>query len=105
MLILLILVSCTEKNFDSKKWKTWDVTNSDYISRWDMVDDLIENYNLKGKTKIQIEEILGKPLQEEPNSSEIYSYDLGPCGRGIDFGSLHIFFRNGKVRKVEKSCS
>lgn len=102
--IVLILSSCTDINFDSKEWKKWDI-KTDTNLRWDMVDDLINNYNLKGKTEHEIKELLGEPESNVQNPSDDYYYDLGPCRRGIDFGSLNIEFKNGKVIKIEKTCN
>lgn len=68
-----------------------------------MADDLVDNYDLMGKTKKQIIELLGKPDSED--SSLGFHYDLGPCRRGIDFGSLYLKFEHGRVRHIDKHCS
>ena len=104
-LILLSLSSCTDNSFNSKKWKSWDIRESETNLRWDMANDLIENYNLKGKTQSEIIDLLGKPESNVQNPSDDYYYDLGPCRRGIDFGSLNIVFKNGRVIKIEKNCN
>ncbi|PHR47039.1 MAG: hypothetical protein COA32_08945 [Fluviicola sp.] len=55
---LFILMSCTNRSFDSEKWKEWSYKGSDSFLRWDMADDLVDNYDLMGKTKKQIIELL-----------------------------------------------
>lgn len=106
ILILIVLVavltSCTNTAFDSKKWKNWNGKES--FVRWDMTDDLINNYNLQGKTHKEIENLLGKPSNGIASSPDDYYYDLGPCRRGIDYGSFYIEFKNDKVIQVEKHC-
>jgi hypothetical protein len=104
-LILLSLSSCTDIRFNSEKWKSWDNRESETNLRWDMANDLIENYNLKGKTQSEIIDLLGEPESNVQNPSNDYNYDLVPCRRGIDFGSLIIVFKNGRVIKIEKNCN
>lgn len=105
LLFLITLSSCTDIKFDKEQWKSWDITEVDSHLRWDMVNDLINNYNLEGKTQEEIIELLGKPDNWEDNTQKHFYYDLGPCQRGIDFGSLDIEFKNGKVVKIEKFCN
>ena len=61
ILSLLFLNSCSKKKFDKTLW------NSDFIddkityeNRNEMLDDLLQNYKLEGKTISEIENILGK---------------------------------------------
>lgn len=83
----------TEKNFDSKTWKN-DVEN-----RFELSGDLINSGLLIGKTKKQVEQILGKP---EDFKADLWVYDLGfvPSLGNIDPDILEITFKNGKVIKV-----
>lgn len=104
IIILFILNSCTDISFDSEEWKNWKENESNMHIRWDMTDDLIQNYNLVGKTHQEIEKLLGKPSSGVSNSENNYFYDLGPCRRGINYGSLHLVFKNGQVDHVNKSC-
>lgn len=99
------LTACTDIDFDTEKWKSWNINESETNLRWDMANDLIENYHLKGKTKQEILELLGDPIGGLDPSSDVFSYDLGPCRRGIDFGGLYITFKKGKVTKIEKTCN
>ena len=69
-----------------------------------MANDLINNYDLMDKSHDEILELLGKPGNDISNSEDEYYYDLGPCRRGIDFGSLHIEFKDGKVSLIKKYC-
>ena len=69
-----------------------------------MANDLIDNYDQKGKTQNEIVRLLGEPGNGVSHSPEHFYYDLGPCRRGIDYGSLVITFNNGKVSDIEKHC-
>ncbi|MEM9000603.1 MAG: hypothetical protein AAGB24_10095 [Bacteroidota bacterium] len=81
--------------FDSEKWKTQSETEMSL--RWDMMNSLRENYELKGMTKSEIINLLGEPTQTY--DSKLY-YDLGPSKRGINYGYLEFTFsQNGLVEK------
>lgn len=103
VILTIILTSCHGSTFNSEKWKNWDGKES-YV-RWDMADDLRDNYSLIGQTHEQIEKLLGKPDNSQHSSPDEYYYDLGPCRRGIDFGSFTLNFKNGKVYKVRIACN
>lgn len=105
IIILFLLNSCTDISFDSEEWKNWKENESNMHMRWDMTDDLIQNYNLVGKTHQEIKELLGKPSSGVSNSKDDYLYDLGPCRSGIDYGTLYLEFKNDKVDLVKKSCN
>jgi hypothetical protein len=105
LLLFSILTACTDTNFDAEKWKSWNVQESDSNLRWDMANDLIENYELKGKSKKEIIALLGEPIGGMRNAGDVFSYDLGPCRRGIDFGGLYLTFFKGRVVKIEKTCN
>ncbi|AXT52915.1 hypothetical protein D1818_19590 [Aquimarina sp. BL5] len=59
--------------FDSKKWKNWTESEKDNLLRWNMINGLLNTYELKGKTKTEIIELLGYPDFE---TSEYY---IGYC--------------------------
>ena len=63
--------------------------------RWDMMNSLRKNHELKGMTKTEIIELLGVP-NSELNSS--FTYHLGYSKRGVNMGYLDIKFdENGIV--------
>jgi len=79
----------THEKFDSEKWKNWTETESTMTMRWDMMNSLRNTHELKGKTKTEITELLGKPHSE---TNLNYRYFLGMAKHGIDTGSLVIKF-------------
>jgi hypothetical protein len=83
-------------DFVSNEWINWEETQSSFGVRWNMTYDLSNNYELKGKTKKEIEAILGKPSSESKNEM---SYYLGLTGHGINTGSLTFEFKKGRVVK------
>ena len=59
---ILFISSCKPSHtFDKKKWAEHkDLIN--YPNRKDMLDDLLKNYELKGKSYSQILDLLGQPV-------------------------------------------
>ncbi len=85
----------THEKFDSEKWKKWKESETEWTMRWDMMNSLRNNYELKGMTKAEIIELLGKPARE---NNSVFSYSLGPSKRGINYGYLELLFDEmGKV--------
>lgn len=78
--------------FDSEKWKTQSET--EMTLRWDMMNSLRKNHNLKGMTKAEIIELLGIPTQ---SYNTTFNYDLGPSKRGINYGYLELTFNEKEV--------
>ena len=78
--------------FDSEKWKT--ESESEMTLRWDMMNSLRKNHNLKGMSKTEIIELLGEPTQ---NYNSSFNYDLGPSKRGISYGYLELTFNEKEV--------
>ncbi|MBR9855487.1 MAG: hypothetical protein GYB37_13080 [Algicola sp.] len=79
--------------FDAQKWKTQ--SESEMTWRWDMMESLQKEHQLEGMTREEIIHLLGEPSQS-PDSRFIY--DLGPSGRGINYGYLELNFnKKGKV--------
>lgn len=73
--------------------------------RLDMVEDLISNYDLTGKSFSEIEELLGKPSNDCNYKNCQMSYNLGPCrGFGISYGVLKIQLKDWKAIEVSKNC-
>lgn len=94
----IILISCNgqkESTFDSEKWKNWEETESTLFLRWEMRNDLIENYNLKKLSKKDVIKLLGEPENE---SKDNFRYNLGPTGKGINYGTLILKFENDTVK-------
>mgnify|MGYP001403698279 CR=1 FL=1 len=71
-------------------------------SRFEMRDNIIESEILKGKTKSEIIEFIGKP--DSADSTDVWKYELGTSGFGFgwQFNSLELRFKNGKVSEVKK---
>lgn len=86
----------TQYDFDKEKWF------ADKHSRFEMRDDIMERGILKGKSKSEIIELIGKP--ESNDSTELWRYDLGTSGAGLgwQFNYLELTFENGKVSDVKK---
>lgn len=82
-------------DFDSDKWKNWEMTEDTMTLRWDMVDDLEDDYKLDGMTEEEVIKLLGEPGAK---STIEWTYDLGMARRGIDTGTLCLTFESGKVK-------
>jgi hypothetical protein len=82
-------------DFDSDKWKNWEMTEDTMTLRWDMVDDLQDDYELDGMTEEELIKLLGEPGSK---STFEWTYDLGMARRGIDTGTLSLTFENGIVK-------
>ena len=84
--------------FDQKKWKEWEETETTACLRWDMTNDLIEKHKLIGLSTQQIIDLLGKPNVQ---STSGFRYDLGMSRHGIDTGMLLLSIKEGKVISYE----
>lgn len=91
----LLKGNITHQQFDSEKWKNWTNSESEWSLRWDMMNSLRTNYELKGMTKNEIIKLLGEPETQTPDE---FGYNLGYSKRGINTGRLTIKF--GKDSKV-----
>lgn len=85
--------------FDSSKWKA--STGRDAV-RVQMVDDLLQRYELVGMTHEQIHQLLGPPRNTPYFREFDYVYLLGPERSfvGIDSEWLCINFAEGLVTEV-----
>ena len=83
-------------DFDREKWF------SDKHSRFEMRDDIVESRILKGKSKSEIIELIGKPVSND--STELWTYDLGMSGAGLgwQFNYLELTFENEQLSSVKK---
>jgi hypothetical protein len=101
ILSLTILISCNgqkEAKFDSEKWKNWEETESTLFLRWEMRNDLLENHDLKGRSQKDVIKLLGEP---ENKSKDNFRYNLGPTGRGINYGTLILELENDTVKNYK----
>ena len=80
-----IMIGCSGTEFNSEEWKNWEESEADLFMRWDMTDDLINDYDLKGMSTEQVIELLGKP---ENRTEKEFRYFLGHTRQGINTGSL-----------------
>lgn len=94
IIILTSLYYYPTYNFDKQKWK------SNIEKRYELSEDIIASKLLIGKTKIEVEEILGK--ENNSITSDYWTYYLGfrPGLMSIDPDVLDIYFKDGKVVKV-----
>lgn len=87
------------EKFESQKWRTTNMNSEENWSlRWDMMNDLRNDYQLIGMSKNEIIKLLGEP----DNKSESYSkfrYSLGYAHFGVDTGTLIIEFEKDSVKK------
>ena len=83
-------------DFDREKWF------ADKHSRFEMRDDIVESRILKGKSKSEIIELIGKPVSND--STELWTYDLGMSGAGLgwQFNYLELTFENEQLSSVKK---
>jgi len=89
------------EKFDSKKWKTADLTLEDNFSlRWDMMNSVRNNYELIGMSKSEIITLLGKP-DGSLTTENAFKYYLGYTHTGINTGSLTLTFHNGIVSGID----
>lgn len=88
----------SRNNFNAEKWKNWEESEDTMSLRWDMINDLQDNYKLDGMTEEEIIELLGEPGSK---SNVEWTYYLGMARRGIDTGTLSLVFENGKVKSHE----
>lgn len=84
--------------FVRETWIGWEETESTLDERWNMVNDLVNNYELKGKSISQIKEFLGEPSFESKNE---INYNLGATGHGINYGTLSLKLNNGIVSGID----
>ncbi|HRQ42750.1 MAG TPA: hypothetical protein PLB12_00190 [Candidatus Goldiibacteriota bacterium] len=94
--------SYVPERFDRAKW---EVSHERYL----MVDDLVDNNMLIGKTKKEIYDMLGEWIENYPKDSgkSQWIYYLGnmPCfGADIDGAILFITFDNGVAVNVFVKC-
>lgn len=88
--------------FESSSWKNPDLVESEDPIRIRMVDDLIRNRRLDGRSREDVEKMLGKPAKPEDLREFDLVYWLGPdrVAMGTDSEWLAISFDDrGVVRE------
>lgn len=84
LLISIILYSCNEHpKFDVKKWN--DESDRDFFkNRNAMLEDLLDNYVLKGKSIKELEKIFGYIDYDSTINQKRISFEVYQEWRGID---------------------
>jgi hypothetical protein len=70
----------THEPSESNKWKNWVETEDTSSLRWDMMNDLRNDHELIGKSKLEIIELLG---EADNHTRLVFRYNLGYSKRGI----------------------
>ena len=102
IIIVISALSCgkfSHEKFNSENWKNSELNAEENWSlRWDMMNDLRNEYDIVGMNKTEVIKLLGNP---ESKSDTEYSYYLGYSKSGINTGSLTLTFdKNNKVTKI-----
>lgn len=93
--VILVSAGCSSgTKFDSEKWKQYSESELTHYVRWPMVDDLVSNYDIVGMSTKEAFQLLGKPTTQTESA---HTYDLGPTGSGINYGSLILTIRDDRV--------
>ncbi len=88
------------REFERGNWILLGEDMEKRLSRYEMIDDLIDERILDGKDSLQVKEIIGSPdVRNKENNS--WEYDSG-TGGGLGFVDhyLEVYFKNEKVFKV-----
>lgn len=99
IVIILSLAYCLLKvnnniNFDSQVWKKWKESETKLSFRNSMMNDLRNNYLLKGKTKSQIINLLGTP---ESQTRKRFYYYLEYSEDRINTKTFIIIFNDDNI--------
>ena len=91
------------KQFDSASWKNEKSVESPKSIRLRMIDDLRDKHKLEGKSKKEIDQLLGVPNENKYSPEYDYVYGLGSVKGLIENQSLWlaIKFRDDVVVKTE----
>lgn len=91
------------KQFDSASWKNERSIESSKSIRLRMIDDLRDKHKLEGKSKKEIDQLLGFPNENKYSPEYDYVYGLGSVKGLIENQSLWlaIKFRDDVVVKTE----
>lgn len=102
IVILFTALSCgkvSHEKFNSENWKNSELNlEENWSLRWDMMNDLRNQYEIIGMNKTEVIKLLGNP---ESKTDTEFSYYLGYSKRGINTGNLTLTFdKNNKVTKI-----
>jgi hypothetical protein len=89
--------------FNSTAWKNADMADSKNPVRLRMVDDLLKRHRLVGRTRAEVEQLLGPPTETGKFGDYDYAYWLGP-ERGfisIDSEWLALKVEGGRVTQAK----
>lgn len=96
--IFLLRGKISGEKFESQKWKTANMNSEENWSlRWDMMNDLRNDYQLIGMSKNEIIKLLGGPDNKSESFSQ-FRYSLGYAHFGIDTGTLIIEFEKDSAK-------
>ena len=89
----------SHEKFSSDSWKNSNLNTEENASlRWDMMNDLRNNYEIIGLNKTEVKNLLGNPNTE---TYTYFSYALGYSRYGINTGTLWVTFdKNNKAIKI-----
>jgi hypothetical protein len=99
VIMLFVMTACGEpaKEFDSQKWKAGSSS-----SRGEMARALIERKILEGKSKTEVENLLGEP---DERGSDVYEYKVTTLSRCYFWkcGLQVVFDQTAQVKFVSVS--
>lgn len=102
LVFALLMFVCSKNDrisFDTVMWQKCSTNNNPLRIR--MVDDLLFNHPLIGRSKVDVDALLGAPTKDAKLKQYDYVYWLAPTEfLPIDSRWLCIRFANGKVSKA-----
>ena len=102
IIIPLMFLSCSDRmKFDIKKWN--DESDRGYFHyRNAMLDDLLENYHLKGKTIKELQSIFGYVDYDSTINQQNISFEVYQEWKGIDPSyTKYLVLRLSKNKTVD----
>src|SRR5262245_10362764 len=93
ILVILFLTGCsTDPKFESIKFNSEQWINGDRRLRGTMVDSLMADSLLYGKSKSGVIEILGEPTASDTIGPLVYQVDFGKTTGPFGMGGIWLFF-------------
>ena len=89
-----------QTEFNSQKWKELSSYKNDKLTRVDMVDDLLEKHQLKGKKKNQVIDLLGTVTKTDKFQDWDMVYWLGPERGFMSIDSEWLVLKLNKENEV-----